>query len=124
MNTIVQHVPAFVEIGEEPRRAEFSSLSELMAISWVAQWADNADFHRFAQSDGLLIVERAKGRSWWVVGRLVEPVVGLPTWKPIYRLRDDHGDVRDYEGDVVISSCGDDVKLRDGRTMKWLRESS
>jgi hypothetical protein len=90
--TVEQHVPNFVETGKPPKTATVTSLKELLALPWVAQWADpkvaigHGEFYRFSVAeDGhrdLLIVERDEGRWWWVVARLRGDTgaLDLPQW--------------------------------------------
>lgn len=120
MNEIVQHIPAFVETGDEPRkRANFESLAQLLEIPFVKSWTDERDFHKLSVSDHLLIAEQRGGRSWWVVGSLRESVPELPEWdKGIYEVFDPSGKPLDVPGRDVSYSCGNYVGLRDGRVLK------
>lgn len=89
MTSIRQHIPNFVS-GVDPETVEFKSLEELLAIPWVAQWAertDGKDFHRFSQSDNMLMAEYVEGYNWLVVGYLSEPV-DLPMWEAKRREKD------------------------------------
>lgn len=119
MNEIVQHIPAFVDTGDEPRPCgEFDTLTGLIAIPFVNRWALETDFHQFSLSGQHLIAEQRGGRSWWVVGTLRAPVSWLPQWdKGIYEVWDD-GKPIDMPGRMVSFSCGDDVGLVDGRVLK------
>lgn len=119
MNTIRQHIPAFVEIDGGLRSSDFSSIEELKEISWVKKWADDRDFHQFSVSDNYLIAEFRGGRDWWVVGHLSNPETSLPLWSEgIYECLGIDGAHLDIPGNEVYSSCGDNVTLRDGRVLK------
>ena len=77
---IRQHISNFCS-GIEPQEAEFDSLAELMAISWVKQWTDDKGFFRFSISDEHhLMAEANSGKKWWVVGYLTDYQLGLPKW--------------------------------------------
>lgn len=121
MNKIVQHIPAFVD-GVDPQSATFSSLDELREVPFVRRFMEAPDFFRLSQDDPYLIAESFEGRHWWVIGRLAQPCDDLPIWRPVYRLRDANGAVADYERDEVLSSCGDEVRMRDGRTLTRVRD--
>jgi len=125
MNTIRQHIPDFVEIEPHEREtAQFETVEELMVLPWVRNFTKLPGFYRFSVSNNgaHLIAEYRGGREWWVVGRLGHTNIDLPEW--------DHGW---YEvmidgkpdliaGKDVVSSCGDEVRLRDGRVVTRRRE--
>lgn len=122
MNQIVQHIPPMVETGSPPESGSFSTVEELEQIPFVKRFMEIPGFFRLAQNDGYLIMESHEGRHWWVLGRMAEAQDDLPEWRPIYRLKDEHGNVADYEGSDVRMSCGDDVTMKDGRVLTWVRE--
>jgi hypothetical protein len=82
-NAFRKHMPAFVELSEEPVWRSFGTLPELLALADVAGWQDIAGFRRFSQSDRLLMVEidTPRGCEHWVAGSLREAVNGLPEWR-------------------------------------------
>lgn len=84
MNSITQHVPTFVDDRGPLKSAEFETITELLAIPWVAQWAETMNgqpFHQFSKVDHHLMAEHAEGHTWWVVGYITDPgSVELPTW--------------------------------------------
>jgi hypothetical protein len=90
MSKVVQHVPGCVDIDpEDIERAEFNTQEELLAIPWIARWAEKKNFHRFSISkskiDNHLMAELDEGRVWWVVGYLSDREhLSLPIWKPVY----------------------------------------
>lgn len=94
MNTITQYRPAFFE-GFENETAEFDSLKSLMEIPFVKGFSDGKGFYQFSYSDEMLMAEFHEGTEWLVVGRMREPVLGLPKWYPI--------DERNYS--VSQNSC-------------------
>lgn len=86
-NVAHQHIPGFVT-GFEPVDLPFDTLDELLALPFVAHWADSDDFSRFslAAPDPImpctnchLMAEMTDGR-WWVVATLGWPIEGLPEW--------------------------------------------
>ena len=85
MNSITQHIPGFADSGQQPDRAEFSTLEELERIPFVARWKtppDGATFYRFSKSDRHLMAELNSGSTFWVVGYLADAdSVDLPTWR-------------------------------------------
>jgi hypothetical protein len=117
-NAIRQHIPDFCE-GFDKATVEFDTLEELLAIPFVKNFSRHPTFFRFSMSDRHLIAEYRGGREWWVVGTLSHPeAVPLPDW--------DHGWYEVWidgradlvAGYLVKSSCGDEVRLRDGRVVK------
>lgn len=87
MNRITQYVPGCVD-GESvvPFSDAFSTVEELLALPWVAQWRNlpGCPFRRFSLSDGgrRLMAEYLAGQhKWWVVGHLEKPLEGLPEWE-------------------------------------------
>lgn len=125
MSYISQHIPAFVETDSAPERAEFASLAELLAIPFVARWASDPDFYKFSIRDGHLLAEQRGGRSWWVIGRVSDDAPDcLPRWDGgIYEVMTDDGVPLEIPGADVLSSCGDVVRLKDGREMRRLRRA-
>lgn len=124
MNRIVQHVPAFVDIGDErPKEGVFDSLEQLLAIPFVKVFSDESDFHQFSTGGGMLLAEQQGGRRWWVVGRLEKPVDGLQSWsKGIYQCVGKDGQPIDVPGTEVSYSVGDKVGLKSGQILKrWGR---
>lgn len=116
-NEIRQHIPDFCE-GFDKATAAFDSLDELLKIPFVANFMSSPNFHQFSVSDNHLMAEYRGGREWWVVGYLKNPNIGLPAWNHgIYEVWDKHRKL-DVPGNLVASSCGDDVTLGDGRTLK------
>lgn len=79
MNRISQHIPGWAD-GIKPQVAEFETVEQLLAVSWVASWRTKAGFVRFSQHRGKLMVELHQGRMWYVVGHLNEVVVGIDEW--------------------------------------------
>lgn len=84
MNEIVQHIPPYVDAGDESRpRAYFSTIAELLSVPFVARWAAMSDFVRFSRDGDFLMAELSTppiGKSW-VVGRVRDMAsVDLPQW--------------------------------------------
>lgn len=99
--TITQHIPAFVdtrgEDGEEaPRKtAEVDSLDSLRSVDWVRSWeygeSTEGPFFRWSQAPGNggradLMIERDRGRWFWVVAHMSAEVDWLPKWEAPKRL--------------------------------------
>lgn len=86
MGRIKKNIPNFVS-GIEPQEIEFNNLTELMAIPWVKQWADDENFFRFSVSDGCyLLAEVDAGKKWWVIGYLSDVLdyqLDLPRHEPV-----------------------------------------
>ena len=104
---IRQHRPNFVDSDEPIPEATFTTTKELLNILWVKSWAEiktsKEKFHRFSVSchkpaskemisiyprlaniPPLLMAELNEGKSWWVVGSLLDLDgfdLGLPEWK-------------------------------------------
>ena len=84
--TIRRYFPAFFE-GFEEETAAFSTIAELEAVSFVATWLENPEFHRLSLTkDNHLMCELKGGREWFVVGfitggrpNLPQPVFDIPT---------------------------------------------
>lgn len=120
MNEISRYVPAYVETDEPIKRASFDTLAQLTELPLVRRFTDDKDFYKLSASDNHLIAEYRGGRNWSVVGSLREAVPGLPEWDHgIYEVIDPSGKPLVVPGRDVASSCGDEVKLRDGRILKW-----
>ncbi len=116
-NEIRQYRPAFFE-GFENEAVQFDTLSGLLQIPWVANFADAQDFHQFSLSDNALMAEYRGGRKWRVCGFLKNTVDWLPKWDGgIYEVWI-KGEPRDIPGAMVEASCGDVVILSDGRALK------
>jgi hypothetical protein len=93
---IKQHIPGFCD-GLTPKRADVSSVEELLASPWVGRLKDNyaakdgklyrIPFHRFSVARGslpyTLMIERDGGRDWHVLGFLEGDAVDLPEWVPV-----------------------------------------
>jgi len=117
MNAIKQHIPDFCE-GFEKALVEFNTLEELLAIDFVKKFSTFPKFHQFSMNDGHMIAEYRGGREWWVVGRIREPVEGLPAWNHgIYEIWDKN-EPKEVSGREVAWSCGDSIKLRDGNVVR------
>lgn len=88
MATITQHIPSFVETGDEPRpRADFGTLDEMRAIPWVERWTKDPHFLRFSLSDQHYLTaefsptDSNPGGEHWVVGYISDAAdLGLPEW--------------------------------------------
>jgi hypothetical protein len=93
MITYRQHRPGYIELSTDPEAGEAGSLSDLLALPWVASWERDPDglpFYRWAfapygrrapEGRGLLMATYADGTKWWVVAILSENP-GLPIWVP------------------------------------------
>jgi len=91
-----QHVPAFVD-GVDRREADVDSLAALLAVPWIARWAEDdlvardgvvsvRPFYRWSLSDHgtgrqILMAEYEQGDHFWVVAFVTsdEPL-DLPAW--------------------------------------------
>jgi hypothetical protein len=82
---IIQYRPNYYS-GYENKEVEFSTLEELLNISWVKSFSDDEYFYRYSCSDGYLMAECNKGYDWHVIGSLSCPSIsGLPKWKARYK---------------------------------------
>ena len=83
LNRVVQHIPAFVDTREPAPSAEFTTMNELLAVPFVAQWLppDEPGWHAEVSADNptVLMAVKDDGSEWWVIGFLSSPV-DLPTW--------------------------------------------
>jgi hypothetical protein len=121
-NEIIQHIPACVDVGPDRIHRSFNTLDELKAVPFVNGFTRYENFHQFSVSGGNLIAEYRGGREWWVVGRLAGPVDGLSEWDHgIYEVYDADGEATEIAGRDVVVSCGDQVGLRNGQTLKRRR---
>jgi len=77
-NRIVQHFPAYMDF--DPECVGFDTLEELLEIPWVKRWSENANFYQYSGGD-YLMAEFHEGYEWWAIGKLRNPVEGLPEWK-------------------------------------------
>jgi hypothetical protein len=122
-NTFWQHIPAYVD-GDRPGPVTFSTTQELLALPVVQRYGKGADFSHFAMSDNALMEIADDGFYWWVVGHVADPTsIDLPKWnggKYRAQLADGTKTVLSSE---VTSSCGDELRLRDGSKATWLREA-
>ncbi len=98
MNHVAQHVPNFVEMRRHDRKfSEFKTTEELLAIDWIASWADSCIDPVFCKSPPtwdldaprdrwMLMVDGFEHRHpekpwWWVIGYLEDgESVNLPVW--------------------------------------------
>lgn len=84
MNSIIRHIPSFVDTDHR-HAAEFETTEQMLSIDWVKDFEelwDGMPFHRWSKQDDCLIVEHGGGRHWWVVGHIKNPSdVNLPEWK-------------------------------------------
>lgn len=116
-NEIRQYRPAFFE-GFENETVAFDTLEQLTEIPWVKRFSNAQDFHQFSISDNALMAEYREGREWLVCGFLKNPIDGLPQWDGgLYGVWN-QGKAEDIPGQLVASSCGDEVTLLDGRALK------
>lgn len=88
MARIVQHIPAFVELMDDPiPEATFESLEDLLNVAFVKRWSESKRFYRFSYKRGLLMAELEGGTKWWVVGRMTNfseemlKSLNLPQWE-------------------------------------------
>lgn len=118
-NRFIQHIPSFVE-GCEPKIYEFNKLEELLCQPLFKHASEQPKFSHFAMSDNHIMEISDEGFHWWVLGRIEKPeMVDLPQWTGWkYRALLDGKEVV-LSGEVV-SSCGDELTLRDGRKAKNL----
>jgi hypothetical protein len=82
---ITQHVPNFVDMGDAPSKvADVGSRDELLAVPWVAGWANDVTDPSYCVSDNRLMIDgiRHGKRWWWVIGYLSEDPGWLPAWVP------------------------------------------
>ncbi len=82
MPTIRQHVPSFVDLGEDPLSAVFETTQELLSIPFVKSSSKYRDFSGYALSDNELMSTNKRGKKWWVIGHIDDPSkVELPKWE-------------------------------------------
>lgn len=83
---IRQHIPSFVD-GVEPQEQDFSTIEELLSVSFVARWNKTPNFIRYSKSDNCLMAEIGPSESnpagsHWVIGFLSDPSrIDLPLWQ-------------------------------------------
>lgn len=93
MNAIRAHIPAYMrdpQDAETLKWVDFSTLEELLEISFVHNFCENAApskiFSHYAKSDDLLMAVYNDGYSWLVVGYLKDPdSVDLSYWEAKYK---------------------------------------
>jgi len=88
MPTIRRHVPNCVDMDDECNPIEFSTVEELLDISFVKSFKDYDDFHKFSIADRFngpsLMAEYNKGKKWWVIGHIDDASsIDLPDWKAV-----------------------------------------
>lgn len=121
-----QHIPTFVETMGEPSPCfEFNSLQELLDHPIVARYKEHCDgvFSHFALSDNHLMVISNDGFNWWVVGYVSDPdALDLPKWEGWkYDAELADGSRAVLNGNQIVSSCGDKLKLHDGSFARNVR---
>jgi hypothetical protein len=92
MIRLVQHIPNFVD-GVDPKIVTCGSQTELLAVPWVAHYANgeliarNGEVRRrpfwgYSLSDDRLMAEYDEGRHWWVIGTITDgrEMLDLPKW--------------------------------------------
>lgn len=123
MNSFRQHIPAFVTC-DDPEEISFETTEQLLALEIVQQYSRHAGFSHFAMSGHLLMEISDGGHVWWVIGYIKHPdQVNLPAWGGgIYRAELSDGTVVDLRPVDVLSTCGNEIRLRDGTTAKWKRD--
>ncbi len=114
MNRFKQHIPSFVEMGDDlPPEFDFTTTDELLASEIVRGYAKPDA--QFVMSGPWLMIVTDRGFHWWVVGSVSDPsAMDLPQW--------DGGKYRAELADgkqvtltkEVASSCGNVLTLRDG----------
>ena len=114
MNTFRQHIPNFVD-GVTPDTLEFETTEELLNSMTLSKYGQREDFSHFALNGSTLMEISDEGYHWWVVGYIEKPeLVNLPNWEGgKYRAELSTGEVVVLSKEVV-SSCGDELTLRDG----------
>jgi hypothetical protein len=120
MNSITQHLPAYVE-GFENVTVEFNDDDSLVSIPFVRRFSELKDFSHFAVSDNCLMAIYKDGFEWWVVGYIKEPWrLKLRKWDGAkYHALLDGKEV--VLGKEVKYSCGNKLILYDGRVAENLR---
>jgi hypothetical protein len=113
-----RYIPDFVETDEEALDVEVETLDEMFALPFIKRFKEIPEFMQFSQSCRqlsyrTLLAEYRDGKEWWVVAFLYDKVDGLPEWSGgIYECEQG-----DFPGSMVSSSCGDEVRLKDGRIL-------
>jgi hypothetical protein len=83
---IERYIPDAIEI-DETDIVEFTTLQELLAIPFVAQFHRDVDFYRFSRlswgSLWALMAEFDQGRRWHLVGLMTGPPPDLPLFQPV-----------------------------------------
>jgi hypothetical protein len=97
---------------------DFETWEELLSHDYINWYKRQPSFTRFSLADQhTLMAEYRDGFEWWVVGYINYPSsLHLPEWRAKYYARLEGKEV--ILIDEVISSCGSELTLRDGRRLK------
>ncbi len=113
-NKITQEIPPWSDM--KPKTAEFDTMDELTAISWVKNWASGDDFHRLSLSGNALMSEMNGGRKWWVIGYIARPdLLDLPKWVAVEspKVPDDGREVKlMFDGVELKPASGEFVEVK------------
>jgi len=118
MNSFRQHIPRFVDVGKS-EDIPFETTEDLLELEIVKRYNDKPGT-KYVMSDELLMTVQDDGFCYWVVGSIKNPnEIKLPQWEGWkFRAILDNKEV--ILSNEVISSCGDVLTLRDGRTAKQI----
>lgn len=98
---------------------DFDGHQGLLALPPVSLWTLNRRFHRFSRRGNALMAELDGGRVWWVVGYVSEMPAEIPDWDlGIYQIKSDDGSLVEVSGRDVEWSCGDQIRLKSGLTVR------
>ena len=124
MNQFTQHIPSFVDRRDPAPTTEFSTTEELLSLD-VVQRYKGPKFSHFALEGNCLMAISDEGFQWWVAGYIKDPsTVELPQWNGWkHRAELPDGSRVILSGDDVVSSCGDELTLRNGTKARNLRNS-
>lgn len=82
MPIIRRYAPAFCD-QSGPKEVSFETHAELMAIPFVKNFSAWPNFYRYSKSKSKLIAEYDNGKTWFVVGTLIDiDLVDMPIWVP------------------------------------------
>lgn len=122
MKTFRQIRSSFNDPDDKMFSCQFETMEDLLHHDYVRRHTVYRHFFRFSiiPRDNTLMAEFTDGFEWWVVGRIDDPSdLHLPEWRAKYYALLDGEEV--ILVDEVVSSCGDELTLRDGRKARNLR---
>lgn len=126
-NYFKQRIPAYIDPrGYTPFELEFSETEELINSTFIQKWLNYNPPSTIVKNGKYLMIEEKEGFSWWVIGYISNPDdLQVPNWnggKYIVQYENGEIEVLTYESkNPVVSTCGNEVTLRDGTKCKSIR---